>query len=295
VRPHPLVIPANAGIQRIKKAPWLKISSLSFLDLALAKPSKGESMAVIPLRKSDPWSFEQAHSGATLSSRIVDDVCAALFAKRLAPGDFLGTEKDIAERAGASRIVARDALRTLQALGVVEIRAGAGGGARIAGGNPGLFSQALAVQLSLAGITAREMMDAQRGIECMAAELAAEHARPEDLAVLRDLLAEHEAVIEDPAAYTRSCMRFHLAVAEASRNRVLVAQLLSLQHVSWPAENRTLTMPVARHILDVHRQIADVIEARDARAARRAMDDHVKMIRARRVNEGGDDPTPHCC
>jgi GntR family transcriptional repressor for pyruvate dehydrogenase complex len=251
-------------------------------------------MAVIPFRKQDPWAFEPAH-GATLSSRIVEDVCAALFAKRLAPGDFLGTEKDLAERAGASRIVARDALRTLQALGVVEIRAGAGGGARIAGGNPRLFSQALAVQLSLAGITAREMMDAQRGIECMAAELAAENARPEDLTALRELLAEHEAVIEDSAAYTRSCMRFHLAVAEASRNRVLVAQLLSLQHVSWPAENRTLTMPVARHILAVHHQIADVIEARDAGAARRLMDDHVKMIRARRVSEGGDDTTPHCC
>ena len=249
-------------------------------------------MAVVPLRKPDPWSFEPTRSGATLSSRIVEDVCAALFDKRLAPGDFLGTEKDIAERAGASRIVARDALRTLQALGVVEIKVGAGGGARIAEGNPRLFSEALAVQLSLAGISVREMMDAQRAIETTAAELAAENADPEDLDTLRALLAEHEAVIEDGAAYTRSCMRFHLAIAEASKNRVLIAQLLSLQHVSWPAENRTLTMPVARHILEVHRALADVIESRDAAAARRLMDDHVKMIRARRVSE---DAADHCC
>ena len=249
-------------------------------------------MAVVPLRKPDPWSFEPTRSGATLSARIVEDVCAALIDKRLAPGDFLGTEKDIAERAGASRIVARDALRTLQALGVVEIKVGAGGGARIAEGNPRLFSEALAVQLSLAGISVREMMDAQRAIETTAAELAAENADPEDLDTLRALLAEHEAVIEDGAAYTRSCMRFHLAIAEASKNRVLIAQLLSLQHVSWPAENRTLTMPVARHILEVHRALADVIESRDAAAARRLMDDHVKMIRARRVSE---DAAPHCC
>ncbi len=250
-------------------------------------------MAIVPLRKPDPWSFEPTRSGATLSSRIVEDVCAALFDKRLAPGDFLGTEKDIAERAGASRIVARDALRTLQALGVVEIKVGAGGGARIAEGNPRLFSEALAVQLSLAGTSVREMMDAQRAIETTSAELAAENAGPEDLHKLRALLAEHEAVIEDSTAYTRSCMRFHLAVAEASKNRVLVAQLLSLQHVSWPAENRTLTMPVARHILEVHREIADVIESRDAAAARRMMDDHVKMIRARRVSE--DDAAHRCC
>jgi len=103
-------------------------------------------MAVIPFRRrQDPWSFEPTRSAATLSSRIVEEVTAALFEKRLAPGDFLGTEKDIAEQAGASRIVARDALRTLQALGVVEIKVGAGGGARIAQGNPRLFSQALAV------------------------------------------------------------------------------------------------------------------------------------------------------
>lgn len=230
----------------------------------------------------------------TLSARIVEDVRAALLEKRLAAGDFLGTEKDIAERAGVSRIVARDALRSLQAMGVVEIKVGAGGGARIAEGNPRLFAEALAVQLSLAGTSVREMMDAQRAIDCMAAELAAENATKEDLAKLRELLVEHEATIADDAAYTRSCMRFHLAVAEASHNRVLAAQLLSLQHVSWPAVNRTLTPPVARHILDVHRQLADLIEARDAAAARRLMDDHVRMIRARRVSEDAAD-TPHCC
>ena len=249
-------------------------------------------MTVVPFRKTDPWEFETARGG-TLSARIVEDVRLALFEKRLAPGDFLGTEKDIAERAGVSRIVARDALRSLQAMGVVEIKVGAGGGARIARGNPRLFAEALAVQLSLAGTSVREMMDAQRAIESMACELAAENATTEDLARLRELLAEHEATIHDNAAYTCSCMRFHLAVAEASHNQVLVAQLLSLQHVSWPAENRTLTDPVARHVLEVHGRIADVIEARDAAAARGLMDDHVKMIRARRVSEDGD--AHNCC
>jgi GntR family transcriptional repressor for pyruvate dehydrogenase complex len=251
-------------------------------------------MVVVPFRKPDPWSFEPTRTGSTLSSRIVEDVCAALFDKKLQPGDFLGTEKDLAERAGVSRIVARDALRTLQALGVVHIKVGAGGGARIAEGNPRLFSEALAVQLSLAGVSVQEMMDAQRAVETTAAELAAENADAADMHKLRALLAEHEAVIEDSAAYTRSCMRFHLAVAEASKNRVLVAQLLSLQHVSWPAVNRTLTMPVGRHILEVHREIADVIESRDAAAARRMMDDHVRMIRARRVSEHTESPQ-HCC
>ncbi len=122
---------------------------------------------------------------ASLSSQIVADVREALFDKRLKPGDFLGTEKDLAARHGVSRIVARDALRTLEALGIVEIRMGKGGGARVARGNPRLFAEALAVQLDLTGVSAAEILDAQRAVECMAAELAAEHATPADHARLQ--------------------------------------------------------------------------------------------------------------
>ena len=122
---------------------------------------------------------------ASLSSQIVADVRDALFAKKLKPGDFLGTENDLAARYGVSRIVARDALRTLEALGIVEIKMGKGGGARIARGNPRLFAEALAVQLDLTGVSAAEIMDAQRAIECLAAELAAENATDADIARLQ--------------------------------------------------------------------------------------------------------------
>src|SRR5437016_13562972 len=122
-----------------------------------------------------------------MSTQIVAQVRDALFAKELRPGDFLGTEKELAERFAVSRIVARDALRTLEAQGIVEIKVGAGGGARIARGNPRLFAEALAVQLDLTGVTAAEIMDAQRAIETLAAELAAVHSTPEDQARLRAL------------------------------------------------------------------------------------------------------------
>jgi GntR family transcriptional repressor for pyruvate dehydrogenase complex len=229
---------------------------------------------------------------ASLSSQIVAQVRDDLYEKRLGPGDFVGTEKDLAARYGVSRIVARDALRTLNALGIVEIRMGKGGGARIAPGNPRLFAEALAVQLDLAGVTAAEVMDAQRAIETLAAELAAENATLADIARLKRILSEHEATIDDNEAYTRSTHEFHLAVAEASQNRVLVVQFLSLHHVSWPSRNKTLTPKVARHVLDIHRQLATLIEARDAAGARRLMDDHVKMIRSRRVAERD---SRNCC
>ena len=186
---------------------------------------------------------------ASLSSQIIGDVRDALFAKKLKPGDGIGTENEIAARYGVSRIVARDALRTLEALGIAEI------------------------------------MDAQRAIECLAAELAAENASDEDIARLRQSIADAEASMGDVARFTQLGAEFHLAVAEASHNRVLVVQLISLQHVSWPRRNPTLTRKVMRRIQDVHKELLAFIEIRDAAGARRLMDDHVKMIRARRVSE----------
>ena len=228
-----------------------------------------------------------AGRSSSLSAQIVGQVRDELFAKQLKPGDFLGTEKDLAARFGTSRIVARDALRTLEALGIVEIRMGKGGGARIAHGNPRLFAEALAVQLDLTGVSVAEIMDAQRAIETLAAELAAEHATAEDIARLRMLLKQAGNVIGDMDAFTRASRDFHLAVAEASHNRVLVVQLISLEHVSWPRRNVTATPKLTRHILEVHAKLVDLSELGAARAARALMDDHVKMIRARRVAERG--------
>jgi len=236
-----------------------------------------------------------AFRGPTLSARIVTRVREALFAKEMRPGDFLGTEKDLAERFGVSRIVARDALRTLEALGIVEIKVGAGGGARIARGNPRLFAEALAVQLDLTGVSVGEIMDTQRAIESLTAELAAINGTAADHARLNGINAQTERALDDVPAFTRLGREFHLAVAEASHNRVLVVQLISLQHVSWPQRNPTLTPAVARRILDVHQELASLIEMRDAAGARRAMDEHVKMIRARRVAEHRDAGAEHDC
>jgi GntR family transcriptional repressor for pyruvate dehydrogenase complex len=219
---------------------------------------------------------------ATMSTQIVAQVRDALFAKELRPGDFLGTEKDLAKRFGVSRIVARDALRTLEAQGIVDIKVGAGGGARIAQGNARLFAEALAVQLGLAGVSVGEIMDAQRATECLAAELAAINSTAEDHAKLRALNAEAERRIDDAVAFTRLG---------------LVVQLISLQHVSWPAQNPTLTPAVAQRILAVHKELASLIEIRDPAGARRLMDDHVKMIGTRRVAEhrGKDSMERDCC
>jgi len=226
-----------------------------------------------------------ARRSPTMASRLIAKVRDALFERRYRPGDFLGTEKDLADAHGVSRIVARDALRTLEAMGIVEIARGAGGGARITRGNPQLFAEALAVQLELAEIGAEEILTAQGAVEGLAAELAAQHATKADVLRLKELLAQAEGLLDDVDAFTRSSLAFHLAVADASHNRVLHYQLVSLQHVSWPSRNRTLNKVVAKRVLDAHRRLSALIEARDSAEARKFMEAHVGMIRERRVAE----------
>jgi GntR family transcriptional regulator, transcriptional repressor for pyruvate dehydrogenase complex len=270
-----------------------RIKDSIFIIIAFGPPP----MRLHPAMSNSERKVLPFRGGATLSTRIVAEVREALFAKELRPGDFLGTEKDLAQRFDVSRIVARDALRTLEAQGIVEIKVGSGGGARIAQGNARLFAEALAVQLDLTGVSVAEIMEAQRAIECLAAELAAVNSTAEDHARLRRLIADAQRNIDDIGATTRLGREFHLAVAEASHNRVLVVQLISLQHVSWPAQNPTLTPEVARRIVGIHKELTSLIEMRDAAGARRLMDEHVQMIGARRIAEHRNRHAPQrvCC
>lgn len=236
-------------------------------------------------------------AAGTLSEQIVARVRDALFAGRLRPGDRLGGEKDLAAKFGASRIVARDALKRLEAAGVVEIRVGKGGGARIARGNPQLFADALAVQLNLIGAGVAEILDAQRAIETMTAELAALNGTAADFARIETLLDRAEAALDDVARFTRLGRAFHLAVADAAHNHVLRVQLISLQHVAWPRRNATLTRDVAEHILALHRELHVLIKARDSEGARELMSRHLRQIKARRVSETTTDTDDNaaCC
>ena len=228
--------------------------------------------------------------GTTLSSRIVAEVRQAVLEGRLKPGDFLGSENDLAEQFGVSRITARDALRSLSGTGIVEIRQGASGGARIAEANLDHFADALAMQFQLAGVGVEETLIAQSAVEGMAAELAATHRTTDDLTRLADALERAEAVIDDPSAFTDASLGFHLAVAEASHNRALFALLRALRYAVWPAGNQHATRDVAARVQKAHWTLYERIEARDGPGARRAMDAHLSGIRAGRRREPTETP-----
>jgi len=211
----------------------------------------------------------------TLSSQIVAQIRDALFAGDLKTGDVLGSEADLAKLFGVSRMSVRDALRSLEAMGIVDIRMGAKGGATIAAGSGDRFADSLAIQLKLIGVTREEILQARAGIESMTVAMATMHGTDEDIERIRQVLVDAEKHLDNPEKSAILGEEFHMAIAQATRNEVLIGQLRAMREVlmppaQWPDHDQ------AQKMLDVHRELFRFIESGDAAAARDAMVEHVK-------------------
>ncbi|HVV93367.1 MAG TPA: FCD domain-containing protein [Hyphomicrobiales bacterium] len=212
-------------------------------------------------------------------------VRAALFRGELRPGDHLGSESELAQRLGVSRVPVRDAFRSLQAMGIVEVRRGAAGGARIAAGNPSRFAEALAVQFKLIGITLEELFESQTATETAAVRLAARHATATDFAVLEAILGRLAESRRDAARFTQEALAFHRAVVEASHNRALIAQSQALLEVLYQVLVPQTTPTLAARVLRKHCRLVDFIRAGDGDTASEAMAEHLEQVRRRVLRE----------
>lgn len=223
--------------------------------------------------------------GQSLSGRIVDEVIEALFARKLDAGQFLGTEAQLAETFRTSRVPIREALGRLEALGVVTIKSGAGGGVFMASGEPDRFATALAVQLMLVRVTSGELFDARIAIECRGAELAAENITDEEIENLEALLKEITASPVGRAA-TERILRFHSLIVEASRSRVLIALMHALEHIllNLYLEIHPEQTANVEHGYNNLRKILTSLIARDPESAHAAMRTHL-LFQRKRVTE----------
>ena len=223
------------------------------------------------------WSPPQPR---TLSGSIVAQVRAAVLSGELRSGDFLGTERGLAEEFGVSRIAMRDAVRSLAAIGVLEVRAGKHGGAWIAEGNMEHIANAFAIQLGIIGISELEMLDAQAALETHACELAAQRAGAADLKRMRDLMRRLAELVDRPADFTARAMDLHTAYVEASHSRGLIVQFRALRPMLQHAYSGHTSRPIALKAIAAHGEVIAKIAAGDAEGARRAMASRIAQIRA---------------
>lgn len=211
------------------------------------------------------------------SDEVVAQIKAAFF-DGMTSGDRVGTELELAERFGVSRVTIRDAIRTLEVQGIVEVKVGAGGGLRIADADPDRFADALSVQLHLAGVSRHEVVEAMQTLEPLTARLAAERADPDDLSRLREAISRAESHRGEPRVYTESALDFHLVVAEASHNRALRASVRALRSVQELTFEADSSRERADGIASAHGRITEAIAAGDADAAEQAMRTHLAAL-----------------
>jgi GntR family transcriptional repressor for pyruvate dehydrogenase complex len=130
--------------------------------------------------------------------RSVDDIVAqlrdALSAGRIQPGERLPSERELTETFGVSRATVREALRSLEATGLLDIRLGATGGAFALTPDPSLMGEALATLLMFRRASERDLAEFRLTFEQENARLAASRASPEHRAQLAVLLRRaHDA------------------------------------------------------------------------------------------------------
>ncbi|MBE9637851.1 GntR family transcriptional regulator [Salipiger mangrovisoli] len=175
------------------------------------------------------------------------------------PGDRL-VESELAERFGVSRTPIREALQRLE---TQSLLARDGRSLIVASLDHNQMAELYVVRTELEGLAAR---------------LAARHATEEEVKVLRDMIEEDRALLNDPAALARANRRFHRMIQLASHNRYLVQQL-DLVHRSMALMATTSLAAEGRgaNALVEHAAIVDAIARRDEEAADKALREHISV------------------
>jgi flavin reductase (DIM6/NTAB) family NADH-FMN oxidoreductase RutF len=140
-------------------------------------------------------------------------------------------------------------------------------------------SDGLAVAYHLLDVGPEEMLDAQYSVEPAMAAFAATRTAAADWDRLAELVDQSEQVIEHPDEFNQLALAFHDAIAEASRNRVLQATLVSLGQVQSIHYRDRGSPDSARAAVEGHRRLLAVLRSGDAEAAREEMRQHLDAVR----------------
>ncbi len=197
---------------------------------------------------------------------IVEQVERAIFAGRLRSGDRLPPEREMVHQFRASRVAVREALRTLEHRGLIEVRHGSSGGHFVRHVDAGLLRRDFSTLFRLARISLPQLIEARLMVEPEIARLAAERATGTDLELLRAAVDGHAA--KDG---------FHRLMAAAAQNPVHAVLVEALSDV----EPRTCDTEADETVTAAHKVIFAAVAAREPERARAAMAMHVVDVQRR--------------
>ncbi len=199
-------------------------------------------------------------------------ILAAIDSGIYRPGERL-VESELAERFGVSRTPIREALQRLE---TQSLLARDGRSLIVASLDHNQLSELYVVRAELEGLAAR---------------LAARHATPEEVRVLKEMVAKDHSLLGNPEAMSRANRRFHKQVHLASHNRYLVQQL-ELVHRSMALLVTTSLAAEGRDeaALSEHKGIVGAIEVGDAVAADNALKTHISNAFETRLIHVAENP-----
>ena len=212
-----------------------------------------------------------------LADRVADEIQGLVVERRLEPGDRLPAERELGEAFAVSRTVIREAIRTLAAKGLVEVRPG--GGAVVRRPSSGTVTDALSLLLRSTpdGDALIHLREFRRVVEPDLVALAAERRTDEDLRALRHHLDVMADLDVPPPAWARADVDFHTALAQAAHNPVFGIVLTSIQELMLEARLLAIQLPDTRaKALRHHEHIYQAIAEGNASAARKAMAAHLR-------------------
>lgn len=210
----------------------------------------------------------------SLAGEVIAQIEALVLSGAWPPGDQLPAEADLAQRFGVSRTVIRDAIRSLAARGLVEVRHGIG--TKVAASAHKPYADAVLMLVLRSSYTVGDLFDARAAIESGVVVAAARNRTEQDCADLAGHVDEMECVLSegDWRGAFREDLNFHRAVIRAAHMPALTTILEPLHFV---IASSVLVPDVAdRELFNApdHRRIYRAIEARDEDAAREAMAAH---------------------
>ena len=161
--------------------------------------------------------------------QIADELRALIVSGQLAEGESLGHEPDLVERFGVSRPSLREALRILEAEGLISVVRGVLGGVIVHQPNERMTARTAALVLQARNVTLGDVHEARTMIEPAAVRVLASSPRRKSVDELESLVEAQRAVIDDPEAFGQANARFHERLVALAGNQTLsiVAEMLN--------------------------------------------------------------------
>jgi len=231
----------------------------------------------------DPLSPQPAYRTVRTSrlfEQIVQQVEDSILSGQLKPGHQLPAERDLAQRFGVSRTAVREAVKTLREKGLVE--AYSGRGTFVTNGTSQAIRHSLDLMIRFSQQEgSAHVAELRQVLEPEIAALAAPRIEEQLLSTMREAVATMDRNLHDPDTYVEADLDFHLAMAEAVGNPLILSLLDSIVGLLREQRSRIFKVDGGPERGQFHhKRILAAIEKRDPERAREAMRAHLKQVLA---------------